>query len=160
MLRDDYAFLRVAELAEEFPLLAAWAGAHPHRDTAIVIGLPLRSRGRTIGVVSVNFPRAVEQTFELYGTLDGLAAALSLWAVGVSTARSTGASRQRRAPLELTPRQAEVLAAVRAGRTNAEIATALGVSVSTVKNELATLFRLLGANDRDELVDLADRAGL
>lgn len=160
VLRDEYAFLRVADLVAEFPLLAAWAANHPHRDTAVVVGLPLRSRGRTIGVVSVSFSDAVEEGWELYRALDGLAAALSVWAVGQRAPDLPAAPRPRRDPLHLTPRQTDVLAAVRRGSTNAAIAETLGVSIGTVKNELSALFRLLGASDRDELVDLAARAGL
>lgn len=100
------------------------------------------------------------RAFELFGALDGVAAALSVWAAGVISSRAGDAPRPRRDPLHLTPRQADVLAAVRSGRTNGDIAAGLGVSVSTVKNELAALFRLLGASDRDELVELAARAGL
>ena len=48
----------------------------------------------------------------------------------------------------LTTRQRQVLEGLVAGKSNKEIAQALNVAVGTVKMHLATLFRLLGADNR------------
>jgi DNA-binding NarL/FixJ family response regulator len=55
-------------------------------------------------------------------------------------------------PLEpLTDREEEVVLAVAAGRTNAEIADALYISLSTTKTHLAAVMRKLGARNRVEI---------
>ena len=55
-------------------------------------------------------------------------------------------------PLEpLTAREEEVLVAVARGRTNAEIADELHISLSTAKTHLASLMSKLGARNRVEL---------
>lgn len=55
-------------------------------------------------------------------------------------------------PLEpLTDREEEVVLAVAAGRTNAEIADALHISLSTTKTHLAAAMRKLGARNRVEI---------
>jgi DNA-binding NarL/FixJ family response regulator len=55
-------------------------------------------------------------------------------------------------PLEpLTEREEEVLVTVAGGRTNAEIADDLSISLSTVKSHLASLMQKLGARNRVEL---------
>jgi DNA-binding NarL/FixJ family response regulator len=55
-------------------------------------------------------------------------------------------------PLEpLTDREEEVVLAVAAGRTNAEIADALHISLSTTKTHLAAVMRKLGARNRVEI---------
>lgn len=55
-------------------------------------------------------------------------------------------------PVEaLTDREEEVLRTVARGRTNAEIATDLGIRMSTVKYHLAALMTKLGARNRVEL---------
>lgn len=59
----------------------------------------------------------------------------------------TGASRD---DLGLTPREAEVLAAVVAGRSNQETADELGLSVRTVQKHLEHAFRKLGVKSRTE----------
>jgi DNA-binding CsgD family transcriptional regulator len=59
---------------------------------------------------------------------------------------------------DLSPRQREILALVAAGRTSKEIASALGISESTVNWHLANVFVRLGASSRAEAVALAIRA--
>ena len=55
-------------------------------------------------------------------------------------------------PIEpLTVREEEVLRTVAAGRTNAEIADELHISLSTVKTHLASLMAKLGARNRVEI---------
>ena len=51
----------------------------------------------------------------------------------------------------LTGREEEVLLTVARGRTNAEIADDLAISMSTVKTHLASLMMKLGARNRVEL---------
>lgn len=55
----------------------------------------------------------------------------------------------------VTNREAEVLAHLAAGRSNAQIAHVLHISVRTVENHVSSLLRKLGAGDRRELAALA-----
>jgi DNA-binding NarL/FixJ family response regulator len=63
-------------------------------------------------------------------------------------------------PDELTPREAEVLARIAAGLSNAEIAAALFVSEATVKTHINHIFAKTGLRDRAQLVGYAFRKGL
>src|SRR2546423_10523257 len=58
---------------------------------------------------------------------------------------------------EISPREAEVLAAVGEHRTNAEIAGALHISVRTVETHVSSLLRKAGVADRRTLAELAGR---
>jgi DNA-binding NarL/FixJ family response regulator len=60
----------------------------------------------------------------------------------------------------LTPREREVLTQVAAGRSNAEIAAALHLSVATVKTHVSRLLAKLDSRDRAQLVVVAYQAGL
>ncbi|MEZ5410201.1 MAG: response regulator transcription factor [Acidimicrobiales bacterium] len=63
-------------------------------------------------------------------------------------------------PIEpLTDREEEVLATVARGRTNAEIAAELHISLSTVKTHLASLMAKLGARNRVEIAMWAYETG-
>ena len=63
-------------------------------------------------------------------------------------------------PIEpLTDREEEVLVPVAIGRTNAEIADELAISLSTVKTHLAALMRKLGARNRVEIAMWAYETG-
>ena len=58
---------------------------------------------------------------------------------------------------ELTPRQSEVLALVAQGCSNDEIGARLGVSLATVKLEVAALFRHFDVTTRQELAAIYGR---
>ena len=63
-------------------------------------------------------------------------------------------------PIEsLTGREEEVLVTVAHGRTNAEIADELHISLSTVKTHLASLMNKLGARNRVEIAMWAHETG-
>ncbi len=61
---------------------------------------------------------------------------------------------------ELSPREHEVLLQLAKGRSNAEIATELTVSVETVKSHVAEVLRTLGLRDRIQAVVFAYEHGL
>jgi DNA-binding NarL/FixJ family response regulator len=56
---------------------------------------------------------------------------------------------------QLTPREADVLALIAAGRNNAEIASELYLGVSTVKSHVNAIFAKLAVRDRAQAVALA-----
>lgn len=60
----------------------------------------------------------------------------------------------------LTDRESEILTLIAGGATNREIAAALFLSPHTVKEHTSTLYRKLGARNRAEAVQRAQRLGL
>jgi DNA-binding NarL/FixJ family response regulator len=77
-----------------------------------------------------------------------------------ATGGAPDAIPSRPLPDGLTPREAEVLALIAAGRTNAQIAAALVVSLSTVKTHVNNIFAKTGAGDRAQAVRYAYGHGL
>lgn len=59
----------------------------------------------------------------------------------------------------LTDRQMEILQGIAGGMTNEEIASKLGVSRHTIKNQVYTIFRKLGVRDRTQAALYALRYG-
>ena len=72
---------------------------------------------------------------------------------------SPTASRRAQPVEPLTAREEEVLVTVARGRTNAEIADELYISLSTVKTHLASLMNKLGARNRVEIAMWAYETG-
>jgi PAS domain S-box-containing protein len=62
--------------------------------------------------------------------------------------------------VRLTPRQAEVLRQLAAGRTTPQMAASMGVEVHTVRNHVRDLLRRLGTHSRLEAVVRAQELGL
>ena len=61
---------------------------------------------------------------------------------------------------KLTPRESEIVRYVAVGMRNAEVATRLSLSESTVKTHLTNIFQKLGIRDRIELTRYAIKTGL
>ena len=61
---------------------------------------------------------------------------------------------------DLSEREREVLALIGAGRSNAEIAAALVISMATVKTHVRHIFAKLDLRDRAQAVVAARDAGL
>jgi two-component system NarL family response regulator len=62
--------------------------------------------------------------------------------------------------VQLTPRELATLRLMADGKSNKEIASALGISERTVKTHLGHLFEKLGVTSRTEAVKVASRRGL
>lgn len=78
----------------------------------------------------------------------------------LSTLSNSARRAAPRQPLEpLTEREEEVLLTVARGRTNAEIAAELHISLSTAKTHLASVMSKLGARNRVEIAIWAYEAG-
>lgn len=70
----------------------------------------------------------------------------------LATFAAGGSSRRHRQPIaSLTPREEEVLVLVASGRTNAEIAADLFVSLATAKTHVASLLTKIGVRNRVEI---------
>jgi DNA-binding NarL/FixJ family response regulator len=63
----------------------------------------------------------------------------------------------RRATIHLTPRERDVLRGIIGGRTNREIANALGLREQAVKNILSTVYEKCHVRNRLELMIYAVR---
>jgi DNA-binding NarL/FixJ family response regulator len=61
---------------------------------------------------------------------------------------------------DLTPREVEVLRLIAIGRTNADIATALSISLNTVATHVRSILAKTGSSNRTEAAAHAMRRGL
>lgn len=111
-------------------------------------------------------PRAIQRTWELRtGPLqvratpspdDGMAPALSTQAHAAGSRDADGSDRLF---AKLTPHEASMARLVGQGLSNAQVASRMGVSLSTVKNTMSRMYAKLGIGSRVELVMLLSQAG-
>lgn len=85
-----------------------------------------------------------------------LAHPLSGCAARVAAARTRGGA----VPMVMTEREQLILSRVALGESNKDIAAAMGLSVSSVKADLSSLIRTLGASNRRDAVARARQGGL
>ncbi|MEA3044787.1 MAG: hypothetical protein QOH47_2625 [Sphingomonadales bacterium] len=85
--------------------------------------------------------------------------ALGLWAGRRLTPRQRAAAFERNdaaiRSLGLTPRECEILALLASGRSNKELARALGISPNTVKTHVGRLFEKLEVQKRVQAIEKA-----
>ncbi len=104
--------------------------------------------------------RAVRRVHAGEAMLDTSVQARLLDALGAAVPASAPAPAPADLPDDLTPREAEVLALIAEGLSNAEIARRLVVSEATVKTHVNRLFAKTGVRDRAQAVRYAYRHGL
>jgi DNA-binding NarL/FixJ family response regulator len=75
----------------------------------------------------------------------------------LSSRNANAEARHERPNVELTPREAEVLALLRQGLANKQIARSLGISQATVKAHLTSVFQRIGVTDRVQAAVWAER---
>jgi DNA-binding CsgD family transcriptional regulator len=120
---------------------------------------PVTNNGRPVGAVGVVCATTPAWHAPEFALLEAISAALGLWLTHPDSGLPTpGASES--VDDSLSPRQVAILAMVGAGRTNSAIAAALGVSISTVKQDLARAMARLDAADRTEAAETAENLGL
>ena len=113
----------------------------------------LRYHGVIQGHLVIRFSQPVIQTEKVEEIVLDYAVPLSLYLslnsqnrkgeTATSTSEDTGAE-------QLTPRQLSILGGMVEGKTNHELATELGFSVSTIRHETMRIYQALSVSDRKE----------
>ena len=125
-------------------------------DASVFAALRAGARGYVVkGCEPGEFLRAVEAV-AAGETLLGAAVAAR---IGAFLDGSANATAQAAFPA-LTAREREILELVARGRTNAQIAARLYLSIKTVKNHLTAIFAKLQVADRAQAIVQARQAGL
>lgn len=150
----------LAQLAGTHPLLHLFAAEHPQPAEHVLLAVPLRLRGAPSGVLAVTCAETVADTWDAATEVAATALTLTLWAAAETATAGAGPDLGARAQVAITDRKRRVIALIREGLTNAEIARALGFSVGTVKADITALSAALGAHGREDLARRAERAGL
>jgi DNA-binding CsgD family transcriptional regulator len=112
----------------------------------------LRHRGAIQGHLLVRFSRPVEDTARVEEAVLDFSVPISLYLSLNHESRRTGSTSTREdiGGEQLTARQLSILGGMVEGKTNHELATELGFSVSTIRHETMRIYQALSVSDRKE----------
>ena len=129
-----------------------------HRDAAVV---PLRTRGRTIGVLWQSADRALDDDDIRFLTNVGSRLAVTVDSLRLAEGDRTAAPARVSGPAAvLTAREREILVLIADGLTSREIAEQLVVSTRTIEWHRARMQAKLDVSGRAELTRVARESGL
>jgi DNA-binding CsgD family transcriptional regulator len=119
-----------------------------------VIGAAIRERGISKGSVVIFFDPPVKNHDEVLAVALKLVRIIGFYLCNshqsIISSKSTGGSTREVSRGDFTSRQLQIMQGMVEGKTNHELATDLGYSVSTVRHETMRIFQILGVSDRRE----------
>jgi DNA-binding NarL/FixJ family response regulator len=130
-------------------------------DRSVIDALRAGARGyltKDAGAEQIRL--ALDQVVRGQAVIDPAVQHHLLDAIATSPAGPASVPAESRLPDGLTPREAEVLALIGEGLSNAEIAAHLFVNETTIKSHINHLFAKTGVRDRAQAVRYAYRHGL
>lgn len=155
-------------LHEEYPVLATGRAPGspppvPEGEEPLVVCVPIVWSEQPVGVLVAIIEGRTEMSAEEWQYLDGVAGALALWLL--EQRRALIDNWRRSAPLPhaeitLSPIQHRLLELVGSGRTDAEIADSLDISMAMVRQDIEEIMKLIGTDDRDAAAGRAREIGL
>jgi DNA-binding CsgD family transcriptional regulator len=167
-LRGEILVTAGADLFSDYPAIAMdadlWGGSSQLSALVDLVSVPIHSQGVRLGVFGFIASTHQPWTPADFGLLEALAAVLGMWlthpASGLGTTHAAASPASNEGTLQLSPRQSAILQLLEQGKTNDFIAVMLGVSVSTIKQEVQRLLRVLRSPDRKGAVQRAQAFGL
>lgn len=162
----DVVVVPAPELTAQYPVLSIDeemldTSARTPEGLVHVVSCPVVSEGVTCGVFGFVIDHEPHWGQVERSLLSGLSSAIGLWA----THQATDLLRPTRAessdsPLLLRPRQIQILELVEIGKSNGAIASILGFSESTIKQEIQRMNRIFRSSDRLTTAQRARELGL
>lgn len=162
--REGEAFiLPIATAGAAYPGLlrpgSRWEHTVARFPAGMIINAPIVSAGRSVGAYALSCAVARSCSTLEVAMLDAVSSALGLWMAHPDSGLFVD-DPDSWTDIEISQRQLRILSLVEAGRTNAAIASTLGYSTSTVKQELRRIMVLLGTPDREASAQRARGLGL
>jgi DNA-binding CsgD family transcriptional regulator len=119
-----------------------------------ILGAAIRDRGISKGSCIVFFDEPVKEHGEVLDLMTKLSRVIGFYLINsyasVTSNKGGGVSPREVSRSDFTPRQIQIMQGMVEGKTNHELATDLGYSVSTVRHETMRIFQILGVSDRRE----------
>lgn len=144
------------EILARFPSMV---DAIEHRDTTTV-ATPILHRNTIIGSIAFSSMKTPQDDFRTNPMTDAVLALVGLYIKFFVATKTESTRDDSRAIKSLTDRQRLIIKLFREELTTDQMADRLRFSPSTIKQDIIKIYDLFGVSSREQVVILAERAGL
>lgn len=130
-----------------------------HKD-AVTVASPIKHRGTVIGSIAFSSMIAPVDDFRSNPMTDAVLALLGLYMKSYVSRRVVDNKDYSKAAKNLSSRQKLIIELFKDELTTDQMADKLRYSSSTIKQDIIKIYELFGVNSREQVVILAERAGL
>jgi len=144
------------EILERYPNMM---GAIEHKDL-ITVASPIFHRNAIIGSIAFSSIKAPQDNFKSSPLTEIVLSLVGIYVKNFIDKRSQTTRSHANALSGLSERQKQIIKLFREELTTEQMANRLRFSPSTIKQDIIKIYDLFGVSSREEVVALAERAGL
>lgn len=130
-----------------------------HKD-AITIASPIKHRGMVIGSIAFSSMKSPSDDFRTNPMTEAALALVGLYMKSFISKKSIVVNNHSGEIKNLSARQKQIIELFRDELTTEQMAARLRFSSSTIKQDIIKIYEIFGVNTREQVVALAEKAGL
>ena len=130
-----------------------------HKDV-ITVASPLKHRGIVIGSIAFSSIKSPSDDFRTNPTTEAILALVGLYMKNYISKNSIVGNNHSVEIKNLSARQKQIIELFRDELTTEQMADRLRFSSSTIKQDIIKIYEIFGVNTREQVVTLAEKAGL
>ena len=127
---------------------------------AITVASPIKHRGIVIGSIAFTSINPPSDDFRSNPMTDAALALIGMYMKNYLWRSAAAENNHLGEVKDLSARQREIIKLFRDGLTTEQMANRLRFSSSTIKQDIIKIYEIFGVNTREEVLALAERAGL
>lgn len=130
------------------------------QELGVTLSAPIFYRNTVIGAIGVTSLKSPSETFQNSDTTKGVLALCGLYIRNLITSHVENDKDYSTKMQSLTMRQKQIIRLFKEDLTTDQMADRLKYSSSTIKQDIIKIYSIFGVNNRNSVVELAEKAGL
>lgn len=153
----EFIFIKTYEdIVSRFPNMVEGI---EHKDV-ITVASPIKHRGTVIGSIAFSSMKSPSEDFHSNPMTEAALALIGLYMKNYISQKSLEGNNHSAEVKNLSSRQKQIIELFRDELTTEQMADRLRFSSSTIKQDIIKIYEIFGVNSREQVVALAERAGL
>lgn len=155
--KGEFIFIKsYEEIVDRYPTMVE---SIEYKD-AVTVASPVKYRNTVIGSVAFSAMNSPKDDFRSNPMTDAVLSLVSVYMTNYLNRRVENERDYSGAIKSLSPRQKQIIKLFKDELTTEQMADRLRFSPSTIKQDIIKIYELFGVNSREQVVILAERAGL